>query len=1640
MAETEDQLFYDKLVASYIGAQDYVNRDWLEQEVLERLANPDCRYVLITGEPGAGKTGLIAALARDHPGAPRYFLRRDSTTPMSGGDAVSLLLRVGHQLATRRPEIFAPDRLQVIIEQRVGHAGPDATIVGARIEDVRVSPFQRTAIRVAQEVGELAGDMVGLWIERAEVEPRLLEPEVLQYLALLDPAAADPDTPITVLIDALDEVARYRGGLSVLDWLVTGPELPPNVRLVLTSRPDPSLDALRAARAGSIEEISIAATSHEVRADVRTFTGRLFADPALDVDDQGDAAEQVALKADGNFAYLTAYARALRSAATQGNEDSLRALLRFDTLPTGLDALYGHFLALLRRDIDQLGALEADPATGAGWMPAWEGAGQRLLGVLTVARASLTLDQLMTFGTVPVRRRDAANVLERLVPFLDADGRTWRLFHSSLAEFLATDVGGQAEWHRRIVGHYRGSAVSWGEVDWAEVDDYGLLHLAEHLLAVDDLDGLSALATDPARHDQMLHRMGGDAAATAEVVTVQEHLAHEPERHLSALALLAAERERLSGRGFHVPPELPALWAVLGDANKAEALAESLPGPYAQVGSLARVAGVLAHADPGRSGRVADRAETLARAAPKPYRQTPESLVISQDHTGDWNQLPDLAYDIARLAQIMAAIDPARTHRLADYAEHLAGSLTEEHWAGRGWRAMCIAGIARALVDGNADAAEEMAHSLADGNAQAVALCDIAEALAETDADRAYRIVGEIQKQVPGIADPYQRAELMSRAALVLDALDAIGDDRAPAVASRAADLARELGGSCTRALRLFNISSMLLSSGNILSGTDQEQVHELAEVLVQHAEDLSDNLQGFSQQIEMLADLATGLAILDLQQAEAVARGLDNLVARAVALAGVARKVATANPGHARGIAEVSEDLARNTADPYELAAVLSCIASVLIEADPERAHRLATDAEALGRQSPGLNQRGAVLASAARTLADVSADSADELVRGMAAINEELTGLMQHGWSPTVPGVRDVAEKAARSLYQDDPYGRSVILAAAAQGFYDTDPERARRLAVQAEEAVREIKHPYRQATILAGIAAVLLADADVSKAEILAHNAADLARHLTDLHEEASVLADAAIVLTVAGHPAARDLAREAEEIARHLSNPRHRAAMLARLTPSLAETDPDPAPELPGLDCWPAVDKTVDALANAVGATLTDYSAWQSPGSGDDRETDDDYAGRYEIAAKADETSQRLAWIIGVLADVIYVLAKHDPAATAELTRSTEQLAANITDSGWRVKALTSLAAAIADGDPSLATRALDEAETLARSAARVTSQADALVTVAFAIAGIDPDRARGIGEEVESLVRDVTHPFWGSHPLLYLARALAHADPDRAEAIAHTLTDKEQQAILLTDIAQTLAPADSNRAIRLVVDADNIMRETTDRSSITEPQEHLARALAKIDPRAAEALARSIADPGWRAIALSGIGCAIAHTDPDYARYLANEANATRSGKTDFFSVSRSATASELVKIAHALADRDIAQGEAQANVLVSQPAHLHQFGSHWWAETLIDIGTMLAKADPGRAERLSDLVMRDPYRQSYGRTELYRVLAGIARALAGTHPGRAQRHAAQLLRTPFWYAVLPAIGELRPEAVIALADYWSAWRTPLPSV
>ena len=157
--------------------------------------------------------------------------------------------------------------------------------------------------------------------------------------------------------------------------------------------------------------------------------------------------------------------------------------------------MYAAFARRLRRQIEALGYLEIESPRGPGdeTAPAWESVGQRLLGVLSVAFAPLSLKQLITLGDIRVWESSAANVLQTLAPFLDESASGWQLFHPSVGEFLTTadrqgaaDVAIDArEWHTRIVRHYRGSG-SWAEVVWQKVDSYGLLHVAGHVAAISD--------------------------------------------------------------------------------------------------------------------------------------------------------------------------------------------------------------------------------------------------------------------------------------------------------------------------------------------------------------------------------------------------------------------------------------------------------------------------------------------------------------------------------------------------------------------------------------------------------------------------------------------------------------------------------------------------------------------------------------------------------------------------------------------------------------------------------------------------------------------------------------------------------------------------------------------------------------------------------------------------------------------------------------------------------------------------------------------------------------------------------------------------------------------------------------------------
>ena len=63
----------------------------------------DGPHVLITGEPGAGKTSLVVGLDKSRPDWLRYFVAGDSRIALPSGTFQSFLPSIGQQLARQWP-------------------------------------------------------------------------------------------------------------------------------------------------------------------------------------------------------------------------------------------------------------------------------------------------------------------------------------------------------------------------------------------------------------------------------------------------------------------------------------------------------------------------------------------------------------------------------------------------------------------------------------------------------------------------------------------------------------------------------------------------------------------------------------------------------------------------------------------------------------------------------------------------------------------------------------------------------------------------------------------------------------------------------------------------------------------------------------------------------------------------------------------------------------------------------------------------------------------------------------------------------------------------------------------------------------------------------------------------------------------------------------------------------------------------------------------------------------------------------------------------------------------------------------------------------------------------------------------------
>ena len=169
--------------------------------------------------------------------------------------------------------------------------------------------------------------------------------------------------------------------------------------LVLSSRPHDRLRTLKSVREAALETIEIKPELNKVNADVRSYAAKLFEETQAlarrPLIDRETAATSLCQASAGNFAYLAAYARSLRAALQPEGAAMLDELLRFEALPAGLYPLYAALVRRVRRQVESMGQLEvASPRAKGDFVGSWEGVGQRILAVLAVARAPLSLEQV----------------------------------------------------------------------------------------------------------------------------------------------------------------------------------------------------------------------------------------------------------------------------------------------------------------------------------------------------------------------------------------------------------------------------------------------------------------------------------------------------------------------------------------------------------------------------------------------------------------------------------------------------------------------------------------------------------------------------------------------------------------------------------------------------------------------------------------------------------------------------------------------------------------------------------------------------------------------------------------------------------------------------------------------------------------------------------------------------------------------------------------------------------------------------------------------------------------------------------------------------------------------------------------------
>ena len=569
--------YIDRLTDRFTG------REWLFEQIDQWLQQQSQeQFYLLTGEPGVGKSAIVAQLIKRWQAQPE--------------NAEQGKLAAYHFCRAGDVETVRPGRVLRSIAAQLGNTLPHyGKALNKVLKDVHLN------IDVNINIGNLTNSQVtGIYIENLkDLDPReelrlLIQAPLAELSAIYAKEGIDLPALKVFLIDSLDEAVTTTGRDNVATLLAAlsqSSDLPPWIQFILTARPNSSaLKGFESIQLYKLEEM-FSKNLDDIEQYVGDRIQDLVAPPESEFQARLEQAElsieklvdTVKTSSEGNFLYT----RLVMDGVSSG-ELSLKNL---SALPKNLYEVYQRFLR--------------HRCSVRKWINLY----QPLLGTLTVTQEAISSVQLAKFAKVTSDQVEGVPQVESAIAILqqfldeveDEQGhKLYTIFHQSLREYLLDRKHNHDFWcdakeqHDNIIECCEKESKDWQ--DLRAIDPYGSRQLAKHLVQasrIEELHTLLGLDMDGLNAWFDAKEQSGDIAGFMEDIRLawnqaDQEFEHNPKETLGLQFRYALITTSINSSAKTIPSDLlialveKKVWSPL----KGLAYAKQNPEPWQRTAAL----------------------------------------------------------------------------------------------------------------------------------------------------------------------------------------------------------------------------------------------------------------------------------------------------------------------------------------------------------------------------------------------------------------------------------------------------------------------------------------------------------------------------------------------------------------------------------------------------------------------------------------------------------------------------------------------------------------------------------------------------------------------------------------------------------------------------------------------------------------------------------------------------------------------------------------------------------------------------------------------------------------------------------------------------------------------------------------------